>query len=256
MSVTMTKAGGVTMLTLTSDSESSWPPLCQILCGLCYNPWCFSVSQRLRAVMGTSQSLLGALHIMVGLLIMGLGAILMSSGPGSSWRMDSSGFPYWLGALFILFGIIAILSEKFPSPCLVLLNAILNILGIGFAIAAIVLYSINMSDIYLSRSCRGYDYYDDDWSRRRDVTTTTSPAGQKYLERCSEGRVLILMLLRAINGVAIVLCVLELCLVISSCVLAIKSLCRHGNSERRDDRQQSRDDPEGGYKPVLEEVEA
>ncbi|XP_077384155.1 uncharacterized protein LOC144022869 [Festucalex cinctus] len=255
MSVTMTKAGGVTMLTLTSDPKSSWPPLCQILGGLCYSPLCCTVSQQLRAIMGTSQSVLGALHIMVGLLVMGLGAILMSSGPGSSWQMDSSGFPFWLGALFILFGIIAILSQKFPSPCLVLFNAILNFLGIGFAIAAIVLYSINMGDVYL-RLCRDYDY-DDDWSRRRnDVTTTLSPAGKEYLERCSEGRVLILMLLRAINGIAIVLCVLELCLVISSCVLAIKTLCRHDNSEPHDNQQQSRDEPEGGYKPLLDAVEA
>ncbi|XP_019727457.1 transmembrane protein 176B [Hippocampus comes] len=255
MSVTMTKADGVTMLTLTSNPKSSWPPLCQILGGLCYSPMCCSVSRHLRTIMGTSQSVLGALHIMVGLLNIGLGAILMATGPASSWQMDSTAFPHWLGALFILFGTISIFSEKFPSPCLVLLNALLNLSGISFAIAGIVLYAINASRIYVWNICRDDDNDDYYWSRRRATTPSPSSAEQYYQERCSEGRELILMLLKAINGIAIVLCVLELCLVISSCVLAFKSLC-HPSSAQQDNQQQSRDDPEGGYKPLLEEVEA
>ncbi|XP_051921262.1 membrane-spanning 4-domains subfamily A member 8-like [Hippocampus zosterae] len=253
MSVTMTKADGVVMLTLTSNPKSSWPPLCQILGGLCYSPVCCSVSRHLRTIMGTSHSVLGALHIMVGLLNIGLGAILMSLGPASSWQMDSSAFPHWLGALFILFGTISIFSEKFPSPCLVLLNALLNLSGIGFAIAGIVLYAINASQIYLWDICRDDDYY---WSRHHATTLSPSPAEQYYQKRCSEGRYLILMLIKAINGIAIVLCVLELCLVISSCVLAFKSLCHPSSGQQDGNQQQSRDDPEGGFKPLLEEVEA
>ncbi|XP_057691319.1 uncharacterized protein LOC130915368 [Corythoichthys intestinalis] len=251
MSVAMTKADGVTMLTLTTDPKSSWPPLCQILGGLCYSPVCCSVSRHLRGVMGTSQSVLGALHIMTGLLSIGLGAILMSNGGVSRWEMDFTGFPHWLGALFILFGIICILSEKFPSPCLVLVNVILNFSGIAFAIAGIVLYSNNLARIYLWGFCGKYD---DDYYVRQHPTP--DPAGVKYKLRCLEGKDMILMLARGINGVAIVLCVLELCLVISSFVLAIKSLCRRGRDDNGDVRQQEgHDQPDSVYKPLLNEGE-
>lgn len=65
MSVTMAKADGVTVLTLTSDPESPCPPLCQILKGLCYSPMCCSVSQRLKGVQKTSQSLLGVSYKLI-----------------------------------------------------------------------------------------------------------------------------------------------------------------------------------------------
>ncbi|XP_061675313.1 uncharacterized protein LOC133500539 [Syngnathoides biaculeatus] len=249
MSVSMTKEGGVTMLTLSSNPKSRWPPLCQILGALCYSPACCSVSRHLRGAAGTSQSVLGALHIMVGLLNVGLGVILMCSGPASSWEMDSTAFPHWSGALFILFGVVCILSERFPSPCLVLVNAILNFLGIAFAIAAIVLYAKNAANIHLWPGCREYDY---GYGSRRRATTTPSPHAEKYLERCLEGQALTLMLLRGINGVAIALSVLELALVVSSCALAIKLL----NCDDGDHRQQGRPKADGECEPLLEEVVA
>lgn len=70
MSVSITRSDGVTVLTMTSDPKSRWPPLCQIFKGLCYSPVCCSVSQHLRIVQRTTQSLLGvsyateALHLM------------------------------------------------------------------------------------------------------------------------------------------------------------------------------------------------
>ncbi|XP_056299703.1 uncharacterized protein LOC130212633 isoform X2 [Pseudoliparis swirei] len=117
MSVTMTKADGVTVFTMISDPQSVLPPLCQILKGLCYSPVCCSVSQHLKTVQRKAQSALGAMHIMVGLLNIGLGVILLCS-HGGSW---------WIGALNILFGIVGVLSEKWPSPCLVIANVILNV---------------------------------------------------------------------------------------------------------------------------------
>lgn len=59
MSVTVSKAEGVTVFTLTSDPDSICPPLCQIFKGLCYSPTCCSVSQHLKKVQSTSQSILG-----------------------------------------------------------------------------------------------------------------------------------------------------------------------------------------------------
>ncbi|XP_041797574.1 uncharacterized protein LOC121609887 [Chelmon rostratus] len=187
MSATMAKADGVTVLTLTSDPESACPPLCQILKGLCYSPTCCSVSQHLRRVQKTSQSLLGALHIIVGLLNIGLGALIYDAGI----------HPFLLGGMFIFFGIVSILSEKFPSPCLVFLNVFLNLAGVGFAIVANVLYSMNI--VLLSF-----------WWMFDNA-----------------------MILTGVIGVLIVLSVLELCVAISSAVLGIKAL---KSSEKRENK--------------------
>ncbi|XP_060905931.1 membrane-spanning 4-domains subfamily A member 8-like [Labrus mixtus] len=240
MSVTMTKAEGVTVLTLTSDPQSVLPPICQILKGLCYNPVCCSVSQHLKKLQGRSQSVLGALQIMIGLLNIGLGVILCSAFVGS-W-MDDSKFPLWMGGLFILFGVVSIVSEKRPSPCLVILNVILNLSGVAFSIATIVLYSINFTNIEFWWMCRNNDY---DYGYNRHTTTTSSPDQTK----CLEVKAITLMLMRSINTVLIVLCVLEFCVVISSAILGIKALCFIQKREKN----KSPEDPQL-YKPLLEEV--
>ncbi|XP_037640271.1 transmembrane protein 176B-like [Sebastes umbrosus] len=248
MSVTMTKAEGITMITLTSDPQSFCPPLCQIFKGLCYSPVLCSVSQHLRRVQRNSQSVLGALHIMVGLLNIGLGAILCSSHGASWYLMDRSLFPFWFGGLFMLFGTICILSEKCPSPCLVILNVLLNLAGVALAIAAIVLYSINMANMSTWWMCRD-DHYDYNYNYHSRHTTTTPPPGTDIMkEKCLEGKELILMLMRSMNAVLIVLSALELCLVISSAVLGIKAL-----RSREDGEKKKIGDPEL-YKPLLEEV--
>ncbi|XP_023140388.2 transmembrane protein 176B isoform X2 [Amphiprion ocellaris] len=247
MSVTMTKAEGVTVFTLTSDPQSAWPPLCQIFKGLCYSPVCCSVSQQLRRIQRTSQSVLGTLQIMVGLLNLGFGAVLFGSEGGVGWQIRHTVFPFWLGALFIVFGIVCILSEKYPSPCLVILTLVLNLAGVAFAITAIVMYSINVANIYL-----GYWYCDRDHYYygygRHHTTTTPSPERDVLQEKCLEARELAQMLLRGINGVLIVLSVLELCVVISSVVLGIKAL-----RSRQKESNKSAEEPES-FKPLLDEV--
>ncbi|XP_037640477.1 transmembrane protein 176B-like isoform X2 [Sebastes umbrosus] len=247
MSVTMTKADGVTMITLTSDPQSFCPPLCQIFKGLCYSPVLCSVSQHLRRVQRNSQSVLGALHIMVGLLNIGLGVILCSSRRGSWYQMDRSLFPFWFGGLFMLFGTICILSEKCPSPCLVILNVLLNLAGVAFALAAIVLYSVNMANMSTWWRCGDDNYYYNYYSGYRQTTTPSPPGTDIMKEKCLEGKELVLMLLRSMNVVLIVLSALELCLVISSAVLGIKAL------RSREDGEKKIGDPEL-YKPLLEEV--
>ncbi|XP_062277681.1 uncharacterized protein LOC133982853 isoform X1 [Scomber scombrus] len=223
MSVSMTKTDGVTVMTLTSDPKSACSPLCQIFKALCYSPVCCSVSQQLRRVQKTSQSALGALQIMVGWLNIVFAAILWC-GHGPWWIMDIM-FPFWLGGSFIFFGIMCILSEKFPSRCLVIINVILNLTGVGFAITAIVLYSISVaeSDWELWGKCRDYSY---NYWYGHHASRTASPSPEKLFmkEKCLEAQALILMLIRSMNAVMIILSALELCLVISSVVLGIKAL--------------------------------
>lgn len=69
MPVTVSTADGVTVLTLTSDPNSSCPPLCQILKGLCYSPRCCTMSQQLKENQGISHSTLGVsvLDFQIGL---------------------------------------------------------------------------------------------------------------------------------------------------------------------------------------------
>ncbi len=59
MSVTVAKADGVTVFTLTTDPQSSCPPIFQILKSLCCTPECCSVSQQLKRVQNASLSVLG-----------------------------------------------------------------------------------------------------------------------------------------------------------------------------------------------------
>ncbi|KAM4735579.1 uncharacterized protein FYW61_006031 [Anableps anableps] len=245
MSVTMSRTDGVTVFTVTSDPDSRWPPLCQILKSLCYSPACCSVSQQLRTIQRTSLSVLGALHVMIGLLNIGLGTILHLS-YNNPFFYDLTFFPYWMGSLFILFGIMCVLSERYPSPCLISLNVFVNLAGVAFAIAAIVLSSIYEGNIYLWSSCDENNYYYYSSYRR----TTPSPASDAaYIKkRCLEGEALVVMLLRGITGVLIVLSAVELCVAISSAVLGIKALRRTSKKQNK-----TSDDLEY-YKPLLEEV--
>uniref|UniRef100_UPI0037E7D36F transmembrane protein 176A-like n=1 Tax=Semicossyphus pulcher TaxID=241346 RepID=UPI0037E7D36F len=242
MSVTKTKVDGATVLTLTSDPKSSCPPLCQIVKALCYSPACCTMSQNLKRIQGTSQSVLGALQIMVGLLNIGLGGILTGNAPW--WNTYDYLFSFWLGGMFILFGAMCIVSEKRPIPCLVILNVVLNLTGIAFAVAAIVLYSINMATTSQWWMCSDDDYYD--YSSHDDKTP--SPEEKMMMEKCLESKGLVQMLMTSIYAVLIVLSVLELCIVISSAVLGIKSLRRSAKSEN-----ESPEDPES-YKKLLDEV--
>nr|XP_020480692.1 transmembrane protein 176A-like [Monopterus albus] len=233
MSIAMTNADGVTVITLTSDTKSTWPPLCQILKALCYNPLCCSVSQQIRGVQRASQTVLGALQIMVGALTIGLAVINNHRGPD----------PFWLGAMFLLVGAVCILSDKYPSPCLVIINVILNLAGVGFAIADIVVYSSNMY-VYMWQCTRDRDY---GYYYHR-TTPSPSPQEEILVERCLEFQDLRWMLLQSISIVLIVLSVLELCLTISSVILGIKALRSIKKGESK-----STADPEC-YKPLLEEV--
>ncbi|XP_030014065.1 membrane-spanning 4-domains subfamily A member 15-like [Sphaeramia orbicularis] len=244
MSVTMAKADGVTVFTLTSDPNSACPPLCQMFKGLCYSPVCCSVSQPLRRLQGTSQSVLGALQVMVGILNIGFGTILFICLDDSWWAPV---FPFWLGSLFIFFGIMCILSEKFPSPCLVIFNVILNLIGIGFSITAIALYIFYL-DIpwWYNFSPCGTRYWG--YSSRYSTMATESPELQIMIKKCEEGQHLIMMLMKSIYILLIILSVLELCITISSVVLGIKALRKRGKEQNK-----SSEVPEH-YKELLEDA--
>uniref|UniRef100_A0A672HYS6 Transmembrane protein 176l.4 n=1 Tax=Salarias fasciatus TaxID=181472 RepID=A0A672HYS6_SALFA len=223
MSVSVTRAEGVTVLTLNTDSSSICPPLCQILGGLCYNPVCCSRSRDLHRGQRTAVS--QALLILSGLLTVGL-AVILSLSHAYWWFMDPTAFPFWMGGL--VRSSRSCSASRF-SAFQVVLNVILQLSGVCFAIAAIVMFSINLADTNLWDFCNldnfrlNYDY--DDYGRRH-ARTTPSPSAQETALRdaCLEAKRLSLMLLMGINGVLIVLSALQLCLCVSSSVMGVRAL--------------------------------
>ncbi|XP_059920798.1 LOW QUALITY PROTEIN: uncharacterized protein LOC132467494 [Gadus macrocephalus] len=227
MSVSMTKSEGVTVMTMTSDPGSACPPLCQILKALCYSPVCCNVSQKLRSVLGTSHSALGAMQVMVGLINIGLGGVLSTSGPSYLlWELVY--FPFWMGSLFIVFGFLCILSEKFPSLCLVVSSVTAQLSGVGLSITAVVLYSINLALMSMSWLCEDYHY---DYYRRESTGTPIDNSSD--MEKCLEGLSIIKAILRGVNGLLIILSVLQLCLSISCVVLGIKAIKKGFKKEKK-----------------------
>lgn len=60
-----------------------------------------------------------------------------------------------------------------------MLNVSLNLAGVAFAISAIVLYSINIAEIYLEWICEDYYPY--------SYKTTPSPRRELIMEKCQDG---------------------------------------------------------------------
>ncbi|KAM6910425.1 membrane-spanning 4-domains subfamily A member 15-like [Xenentodon cancila] len=129
-----------------------FPHLCQTL-----------KSSRCRLALQSSVAAsLGSIQIMVGLLNIGLGPGRTSTRPGD---FASVGAAYWLGAVFIVTGVMTILAGRFPSSCLLGFTVFMNIAGTIFAVTGVVLYVIDLGDASLLWICqRGSSstgHYDD-----------------------------------------------------------------------------------------------
>uniref|UniRef100_A0A3Q2Q6V3 Uncharacterized protein n=1 Tax=Fundulus heteroclitus TaxID=8078 RepID=A0A3Q2Q6V3_FUNHE len=163
MSVTVSKEDGVTVITVVSDPNCPWPPLCQILKGLYFSSGCCSVPQHLRKVQPVSLTVLGTLHVMIGLLSLSLNIVFVLS--DYWWWFEVSGFRFWTGPLFVIFGLMCILSERFPCPCLVGFTVFMNIVGAIFSITGIVLYAVDLRNSSLLWICDRFsedpDHHDD-----------------------------------------------------------------------------------------------
>lgn len=81
-------------------------------------------------------------------------------------------------------------GELFFSFSKVIINVILQLAGVGLAIAAIVLYSIRMADIWLWSMCNDYDY-DYDWDS--ESRPSMSPEERRMQESCLRGKTFLLV---------------------------------------------------------------
>ncbi|XP_060756380.1 uncharacterized protein tmem176l.1 [Neoarius graeffei] len=244
MSLTISRADGVTVYSVTSNHKSKWPLICQILGTMCYSPVC-SVSRRLKQQLGCALTALATIQIMVGIINMGFGAF------DAAMRNPSelSPAPLWLGGVMSAVGIMCILAERFPSPCLIVLTVVMNITSAALAITAIVLYSLELG--------RNYYYWCEPPKSEQHLyswTTQSTLKRDEIFEKkrenyriCEESRKLVQLLRQSMVGILIVFAVLQLCVTISWCVLSLKALCK------KEANRQDMEDPEL-LKPLMEEV--
>uniref|UniRef100_A0A8C6UGR8 Uncharacterized protein n=1 Tax=Neogobius melanostomus TaxID=47308 RepID=A0A8C6UGR8_9GOBI len=229
MSVSMSRSDGVTVLSLTSDPSSPCPPLCQLLGALCYSPGLCSVSRRLPSQRGGPQAVLGALWILTAILHLGLGLILTTTRGVSVFMLRITFCPVWLGVLFLFFGVVCILTERFSRPVLALLCGLLNLTGFALSIVGIVYYAQGGPGFWNYCGTERNQYYE--WGYTRPPTTV-SPERSALQERCEEARDLLRGLTLSLRVGLIILCVLDLCLGLSGAAFSFKAL-REGFRESK-----------------------
>lgn len=234
MSVAMSRSDGVTVFTLTSDPNSACPPLCQLVGALCYSPGFCAVKKNLLRQRGGPQTTLGALWIITGFMHIGLGLVFLLTRGAPYWWLKETYASLWLGGLFIFFGLSCVLSEKNPRPILILLNAILNLAGVGLAITAIVWYAQGLDNVGFYEMCWSEDY--DYWSHPR---ATLSPHDKTLLERCQEARLLLRTFSISISILLVALSSVDACLGLSAAIVSFRSLARGTRA--------------GGYQPLPQE---
>ncbi|XP_036414552.1 transmembrane protein 176B-like [Colossoma macropomum] len=223
MSLTMSKAEGVTVFTVTSNPKSKWPLICQLLGMMCCSPICF-VSQSMKQNMGRTHTALGTLQILVGLMNVAFGCIFRNVGYYYSLLWDGC---FWLGAVFIAAGIVCILAEKFPSSCLLSFTVLVNLVSAALAITATVFYSIDLAWVSRRSNCSQRGYY--------DYGTTPSPQKKDLIKNCERNQHIFKIVYGGLDILMIVLALLLLCVTISSCVLILKTLCKKKKGDEMED---------------------
>uniref|UniRef100_A0A8C2JJ55 Transmembrane protein 176l.1 n=1 Tax=Cyprinus carpio TaxID=7962 RepID=A0A8C2JJ55_CYPCA len=237
MSLTMSQGEGLTVITIASDPKSKCPVLCQVLSFLCCSPVC-SVSQSMKKQLTNIHTALGTMQIIVGVINIVFGILLKIP---EMWTYVTDSV-FWIGGVVLVIGIVTVLAAKFPSPVLLVITVILNIVSAALAITAVVLCSVDLATGN-QQHCGSsfYSSYDD--------AATPSPEQMRRTEICMQYKYLNKMILGGLDIMMIVLSVLQLCVTISFCVLTGKAL------RKKDEDVKLVEDPEL-HKPLLEDVTA
>ncbi|KAM8825924.1 membrane-spanning 4-domains subfamily A member 4A-like [Synchiropus picturatus] len=138
-------------------------------------------------------AVLGVIQIMVGLINVGLGPGRTSTRPKD---LASIGALYWLGAVFIITGVMSLLAGQCPSPCLVRFTVFMNVMAAILAITGVVLYSVDLAHASLLWMC--------------DLSTT-----ERVGENCRKVAFFAQRLVTSMDVLLILLAVLQLCVSIS-----------------------------------------
>ncbi|XP_056617754.1 uncharacterized protein LOC130432433 [Triplophysa dalaica] len=239
MSLTMSQGDGVTVFTVATNPKSKWPLLCQILGTICYSPVC-SIAQHIKGGLTNTLTAFAVIQMIVGVLNLVLGIILIIF-PVVTFVLEMSSAPFWLGGVFLAIGIVSIFAAKFPSPCLLFVAVILNIVSFGLAITAVTFHSV---DLVVGSYQRCDDYYYSSYE-----SGTPSPEQKMDTEKCLYFKHLNQLILGGLDIMMIVLAVLQICVTISFCVLTLNALCKKSGAAK------SVEDPQP-YEPLLEDAAA
>ncbi|XP_048042227.1 uncharacterized protein LOC125265791 [Megalobrama amblycephala] len=146
MSLKMSQGEGVTVITFSSNSNSKWPILCQILGTLCNSPLC-AVSQHMKAKMTGVHTALGIEQILVGILYIVAESVFVRF-TSNKVIVDA---PFWFGGVFIVVGIVSVPAAQFPSTFHLLGAVVLNIFSTFLAVIGLALHSCDLSVVLDSK---------------------------------------------------------------------------------------------------------
>ncbi|KAJ8273605.1 hypothetical protein GJAV_G00103520 [Gymnothorax javanicus] len=253
MPVSVTKGDGFSVFTMTSDPGSKLPLLCQVLAAFCCCPACM-VSDRLRKLMAGPYSTLGTVQMMGGLLTIGLGLVHLSVYFGP-YALSGVCPPYWTGPIFIVSGILCIVTERCAVPCLVSMNAAIHLASAVLAVTSIAFYLIDdgprLADVCISYEPPSTYTDEDDYGFRRKVNMTAEQRNvtESNFHLCQMYKGATLPIVIGLKVLLVLLATLQICVAISVAVLNIKALKKNGE-EQVTEVQQSLLDEEVTANPV------
>ncbi|XP_042597633.1 transmembrane protein 176A-like [Cyprinus carpio] len=249
MTLTVSRGEGLTVITVTSNPKSKWPVLCQILGFLCCSP-VSSLSHDMKGKLKDVHTAFGILQMITGVLNIAVGIMYTCLGSWFILYRIALG-PFWIGSVFLVVGIMCILTANFPTSCLLTTGIFLNLVSAALAITAGVLYSVGLSYDHTFENCEShsyyysrYDGYDYDYGNK-----TPSPEDSRRKEMCLYYKSLIEIFFRGLDIMMIVLSVLQIYVTISFCVVTGKALRKENEDVK------SVEDPEL-HKPLLEDTTA
>ncbi|XP_050971887.1 uncharacterized protein LOC127168838 [Labeo rohita] len=134
MSLKVSQGERVTVITITSNPNSKWPMLCQILGSQC-SPMC-AVEQLVKVKMMGFYTALGIVQIIIGVLNIVAGILVVRFGA-----------PFCLGGVFLVVGMLSIVAAQFRSSSLLCIADKLNLLSAILAVIDLLLYSLYLGDL-------------------------------------------------------------------------------------------------------------
>ncbi|XP_041099065.1 membrane-spanning 4-domains subfamily A member 5-like [Polyodon spathula] len=210
MSLSVVKAHGVVAYTLTTpETDGSVPLVCHLFKILCCSSFC-KVTHKLKNLFNGNQGALGTVQIMIGLVAFSFGTVL-------SQTSYTERTQYWIGVTCIVSGILCVIADKFPSPCLVLLTILMNTASAIIAGTAVVFLAIDLPWAAWWHACseeKGYH------------------SSKTYIEECLKNKQILSMISTSLKSSLLIFGVLQLCISIAMAVLGSKTLCKYKGTQQ------------------------
>ncbi|KAK2914318.1 hypothetical protein Q8A67_002717 [Cirrhinus molitorella] len=200
MSLTVSQNEGVKVITFTSNPNSEWPIPCQVLGSLCHRPAC-AISQHVKAKMMSIYATLGIVQIIAGVLNIGTGILFIIYGIHDHIMMFN--FPFWIGGVFLVVGVLSIVADNFPSYFLLLVTVVLNKVSALLAMIGLALYTWDLVGAETAEGIYNSSTMVNHWMSLREALDVT---------------------MMIISG-------LQLCVTLSFSVLTMKELCETNSVE-------------------------